>query len=187
MKSRAVRHPPGFFFGAGARSSATPSSGSKFRDFEAERPINAPFRSGSKAIRHSCLNDVSSIGDALPKEACRNERNNAMKRLIAATLAMTLLGASTASAAHFTPGPNMGFHSGRHAVVVGPRHHVWVRGERFRPVYGRPFVVNDWRYYRLRQPPRGYHWVRYDNNYLLVALASGLIADIALANSYNGY
>lgn len=57
------------------------------------------------------------------------------------------------------------------------RHH-WQRGHR----YGGPiYVVRDYRHYRLRPPPRGYHWVRADNNdYLLVAIATGIILDVAL-------
>ena len=57
------------------------------------------------------------------------------------------------------------------------RHH-WQRGHRYAgPVY----VVRDYRHYRLRPPPRGYHWVRADNNdYLLVAIATGIILDVAL-------
>lgn len=58
------------------------------------------------------------------------------------------------------------------------RGHDWRRGHR----YGGPiYVVRDYRHYHLRRPPRGYGWVRADNNdYLLVALATGIIMDIAL-------
>ncbi|MFC6841367.1 RcnB family protein [Xanthomonas theicola] len=63
-----------------------------------------------------------------------------------------------------------------------PRPHYWARGERYRhddrgPVY----VVNDDPRYELRRPPRGYHWVRDDRgNLLLVAIATGVIADLVL-------
>lgn len=67
----------------------------------------------------------------------------------------------------------------RHGDRHGPRggHH-WKRGYRYdRPIY----VVRDYRHYHLHQPPRGYGWVRGGNNdYLLVALATGIIMDIAL-------
>lgn len=60
---------------------------------------------------------------------------------------------------------------------AAPRHH-WRRGYRYS---GPTYVVRDYGYYRLRQPPRGYHWVRADNNdYLLVAIATGIIMDIAM-------
>lgn len=70
--------------------------------------------------------------------------------------------------------------NGHYKVVRHDRHrgHHWQRGHRYdRPIY----VVRDYRHYRLRQPPRGYGWVRGSNNdYLLVALATGIIMDIAL-------
>jgi Ni/Co efflux regulator RcnB len=55
--------------------------------------------------------------------------------------------------------------------------HHWERGHRYD---GRVIVVRDYRDYRLREPPRGYHWVRDDNSgdYLLIAIATGIIADI---------
>ncbi len=47
--------------------------------------------------------------------------------------------------------------------------------------YGHQRWRRGYRYYRLRQPPRGYRWVRADNNdYLLVAIATGIILDIAM-------
>jgi Ni/Co efflux regulator RcnB len=54
----------------------------------------------------------------------------------------------------------------------------WERGHR----YGGPiYVVHDYGHYRLRPPPRGYHWVRGDaGSYLLVAIATGVILDIAM-------
>lgn len=57
----------------------------------------------------------------------------------------------------------------------GRRH--WERGHRY---YGPTYVVRNYGYYRLRPPPYGYHWVRADNDYLLVAIATGIILDVAL-------
>jgi Ni/Co efflux regulator RcnB len=36
----------------------------------------------------------------------------------------------------------------------------------------------DYRSHHLRHPPRGYQWVQADNNYVLVAVATGLIASV---------
>jgi Ni/Co efflux regulator RcnB len=57
--------------------------------------------------------------------------------------------------------------------------HQWVRGERLPPQYysNRGYYV-DYRAHHLRHPPYGYRWVQVDNNYVLVAAASGLIAQI---------
>ncbi|MGI4983803.1 MAG: RcnB family protein [Janthinobacterium lividum] len=42
----------------------------------------------------------------------------------------------------------------------------------------RQYVVDDWRGYDLQPPPRGYHWVGVGGDYLLVAIASGVISQI---------
>mgnify|MGYP000594912780 CR=1 FL=1 len=42
----------------------------------------------------------------------------------------------------------------------------------------------DYRRYHLRQPPRGYEWRRVDNNYVLAAVATGLIASVVLNGGY---
>jgi Ni/Co efflux regulator RcnB len=60
------------------------------------------------------------------------------------------------------------------------RGHHWRRGQRL-SASQRRYVVNDWQRRGLRTPPRGYRWLRENNNsgdYLLVAIASGLIATI---------
>ena len=58
--------------------------------------------------------------------------------------------------------------------------HKWRKGQRLAPAQRR-YVVSDWNKRGLRTPPRGYQWVRENNNsgdYLLVAAATGLIASI---------
>jgi Ni/Co efflux regulator RcnB len=62
----------------------------------------------------------------------------------------------------------------------------WSRGDRIPDQYRQgQYVVGDWRQHNLRTPPRGYHWVRNDNDqYLLAAIASGIIADIVSQNQY---
>lgn len=65
---------------------------------------------------------------------------------------------------------------------AGPNHN-WVRGSRVPPQYrGYNYVVNDWRGHRLSAPPRGYHWIQNGNDYLLVAIATGVIASLVLGN-----
>lgn len=47
---------------------------------------------------------------------------------------------------------------------------------------GGDYVVSNWRAEHLRQPPRGYHWVRSDNgDFLMVAVTTGVIASIVAA------
>jgi len=59
----------------------------------------------------------------------------------------------------------------------------WVRGGYVpRPYRGYSYVVNDWRMHRLYAPPRGYQWIQYGGDYLLIAIGTGLIANIVFAN-----
>ncbi|GAA4005670.1 hypothetical protein GCM10022279_32170 [Comamonas faecalis] len=63
----------------------------------------------------------------------------------------------------------------------GPQQR-WHRGDRVPARYrGRQYVVNNWRAHHLNAPPRGYHWVQYGSDYLLVAIATGVIAQLILS------
>ncbi|WP_153116949.1 RcnB family protein [Rhodocyclus tenuis] len=63
---------------------------------------------------------------------------------------------------------------------AGPNHSFY-RGERLPNEYRhRNYVINDWRDHRLHAPPRGYHWVQTGPDYLLVAIASGIITEVLL-------
>jgi Ni/Co efflux regulator RcnB len=58
----------------------------------------------------------------------------------------------------------------------------WARGQRLPGDY-RGYYPVDYRAYHLRRPPSGYHWVRVDDDYVLAAIATGLILDVI----NNGY
>jgi Ni/Co efflux regulator RcnB len=65
---------------------------------------------------------------------------------------------------------------------AGPRHDLQ-KGARLPSEYrNRQYVVDDWRGHRLSAPPRGYHWVQTGGDYVLAAVATGLIAQILLGN-----
>jgi len=63
---------------------------------------------------------------------------------------------------------------------AGPSHSYY-RGDRL-PYNdrGRQYVVDDWRGHGLRSPPRGYHWVQSGGDYVLVAIATGVILELLL-------
>lgn len=46
----------------------------------------------------------------------------------------------------------------------------------------RQYVVVNPQQYRLAPPPRGHHWVQVGSDYVLVAIATGLIAHLILNN-----
>ena len=65
---------------------------------------------------------------------------------------------------------------------AGPRHDLY-RGQRLPSNYhNRQYVVDNWRSHRLSAPPRGYHWVQVGNDYVLAAIATGIIASLFLSN-----
>ena len=64
----------------------------------------------------------------------------------------------------------------------GPRHDMR-RGQRLSQEYRTTrYVVSDWRERRLSAPPRGHHWVHAGNDYVLAAIATGIIAQVLLSN-----
>jgi Ni/Co efflux regulator RcnB len=70
-------------------------------------------------------------------------------------------------------------HDDRHDGA-GPNHSFY-RGGRLPDNYrGRQYVVDDWRGHHLSAPPRGYHWVQTGSDYVLAAVATGLIASVIL-------
>ncbi len=52
------------------------------------------------------------------------------------------------------------------------KHEDWDRGSRI-----------DYRQYHLRQPPSGYEWREVDGNYVLAAVATGVIASVVVASA----
>jgi Ni/Co efflux regulator RcnB len=123
-----------------------------------------------------------------------------MKRLFAATaLALTLIGGAVTTAqadnrdhhqrrydrrddrhydryAAFRHHDGRRYDYGRYVRPSGYHYRSWGYGERLpRAYYGGRYIVNDYYSYRLRPPPRGYHWVRVDNDVVLAAIASGLV------------
>ena len=64
-------------------------------------------------------------------------------------------------------GPNFQFHRGQR--LPAEYHH-------------RHYVIDDWRGHHLSAPPRGYHWVQAGGDYVLVAIATGIIVQLLLNN-----
>jgi Ni/Co efflux regulator RcnB len=57
-----------------------------------------------------------------------------------------------------------------------PDTYRWRRGETLSDYYRHDdYVLTNWQAEHLDRPERGYHWVRVNNQYLLVAIASGII------------
>lgn len=103
-----------------------------------------------------------------------------MKNLIITVLALALLGGTAAMAQH-DDWNGHGQMSAPQSNNDNQRH--WSRGDRLSSQYrGDQYVVSDWRGNHLRKPGRGQHWVRRNNQFILVAITSGLIADAVFSN-----
>jgi len=61
-------------------------------------------------------------------------------------------------------------------------HSDWHKGERLPTEYrDRNYVVDNWHDHGLQAPPRGYQWVGVNGDYVLAAIATGIIANVLLA------
>jgi Ni/Co efflux regulator RcnB len=101
-----------------------------------------------------------------------------MKRIVRTGLIAALLASSGVAAAR--PDSRHGPQRPSWHEQQASHGHKWRKGQRLAPAQRR-YVVSDWSHRGLRAPPRGYQWVRENNNngdYLLVAAATGLIASI---------
>jgi len=121
-----------------------------------------------------------------------------MAALLSASLALAA-GASFAQPSHDGPGRDHGQSEGygRPTKMQGhdaprPQEHAehdrdrghpdWHRGDRLSGEYrDHQYVVDDWRGHGLRQPPRGYQWVGVGADYVLAAVATGVIAQVVLS------
>lgn len=81
---------------------------------------------------------------------------------------------------HAGPPPPTAY--GRPGFQLG--YQPWQRGQHL-GYYNTRYVEVDYRREHLRAPQRGYHWVRDDRgDYLLAAIASGLIASVIIGASH---
>jgi Ni/Co efflux regulator RcnB len=111
-----------------------------------------------------------------------------MKHFLTAAIALSLVGGSAAMAQphqydrHDERAERHDDRNDRGANHDNGQHRgqykKWARGQRLSTEYRTRGHYVDYRSHHLRAPPRGYQWVQVDNNYMMVALTSGLIASI---------
>ena len=108
-----------------------------------------------------------------------------MKRIrhavaLSALFAVLSTGAAIAQERNDHPGDRRDDQHDNHAYVhhdewkrgYHMRHEDWDRGERV-----------DYRTYHLKTPPRGYEWRQVDGNYVMAAVATGVIASVVAASA----
>lgn len=61
-------------------------------------------------------------------------------------------------------------------------HREWKKGHRIGHDDWNRGAQVDWHSHHLRRPPRGYEWREVDGNYVLAAVATGIIASVIIAS-----
>ncbi len=86
----------------------------------------------------------------------------------------------------YAPAPNYHHQAPRvvygnhHWRGAGPHHDIY-RGGRLPHHYrSNHYVVDNWHAHRLSAPPRGYHWVQTGPDFVLAAIATGIILQVFL-------
>ncbi len=96
--------------------------------------------------------------------------NRIRKAIALSTLAMTLAGGYAFAADEHHDHPYVRHDEWKKGARMN--HDDWARGERI-----------DYRHYHLQAPPRGYEWREVDGNYVLAAIATGVIATAVVAST----
>ena len=105
-----------------------------------------------------------------------------MKKLFALLMTASVLAAPMAQAQSMHSDRGRDVHSERTVttqkkVVVQKR---WSRGGKLSAAQRRNVIADrDYRRYKLSSPGRGQRWVRVDNQYLLINLATGVIVGLS--------
>jgi Ni/Co efflux regulator RcnB len=97
-----------------------------------------------------------------------------LKSVALCTLAMTLTGGIAVAQDH---------HDDQHDNHHYVRHDDWKKGEHMRHEDWNRGERVDYRHYHLQEPPHGYEWREVDGNYVMAAVATGVIASVVIASA----
>jgi len=108
-----------------------------------------------------------------------------MKRIAISLMTLSLLACAGGAFAEPPPhavNPHDHYDSHDHKKMPpGQAKKHWKQGEHLPSDY-RGVYVEDYHRHGLREPPRGHQWRRVDDQYVLIAVATGVIASVLLAD-----
>jgi Ni/Co efflux regulator RcnB len=63
------------------------------------------------------------------------------------------------------------------------KHAEWKKGAHMKQEdWNRGDHIDNWKQYKLRQPPSGYEWRRVDGNFVLAGSSNGIVASVVIAH-----
>jgi Ni/Co efflux regulator RcnB len=104
-----------------------------------------------------------------------------LRSLAVSTLAISLTGSVTMAQDHHDDQQAREHQNDQHEQHY-VHHKDWKRGSHISHDDWNRGAQVDWHAHHLRQPPRGYDWREVDGNYVLAAVASGVIASVIIAS-----
>lgn len=102
------------------------------------------------------------------------------KTIALATVAVMLAGVSGGFAVAQNHNDHHDSHHDNHTYV---RHQEWKKGYHMQKNDWNRGERVDYRHYHLQRPPSGYEWRMVDGNYVLGAIATGVIASVIVAST----
>jgi Ni/Co efflux regulator RcnB len=100
-----------------------------------------------------------------------------MNKFVSSALFLALCAAPLAASAQHDDHPAPG---GQHYV----QHTEWKKGYHMAPSDWSRGQQVDYRQHHLNAPPRGYEWREVDGNYVMAAVATGVIASVIAASTH---
>jgi Ni/Co efflux regulator RcnB len=98
-------------------------------------------------------------------------------------LAVTTLSASLIGPMSFSQERPEDHHDAGEHHDAYVRHDEWRKGYHMKPEDWHRGQPIDYRHYHLSTPPHGYEWRSVDGNYVLAAVATGVIASAVVAST----
>jgi Ni/Co efflux regulator RcnB len=81
---------------------------------------------------------------------------------------------------HSAPPSHYEHHADNRERRAGPRHYFYRGRPLPREYRNHNYAINNWRNHQLHAPQRGYQWFQTGADYVLVAAATGIIAEIVI-------
>jgi len=93
-------------------------------------------------------------------------------------MALSIVASSLAAPIAFAQDHHDDHHDNHHYV----RHEEWKKGYHMRHEDWDRGEHIDWHRYHLHEPPRGYEWREVDGNFVMAAIATGVISTVVAAS-----